>query len=1152
MEEIGAPRGLSAKGGDRCVVLRWKAVRGAEHYRVYLAQAAYPEKIIKTRSTSGCGVTFRGLKNGCEYTAYMCAFADCEEKIQSAPSERVNAVPISEKLTAQSIICLDVGESAQLSWECRNAVPEVRFESSSSNIVSVDANGLVTARAKGSAQIIITSKADGQKFSVSVEVCRSLESGGARAEILFSGGITCCAAQQSAAKARQYDFSETFGAVKELLSSADLSIGVLETSCCDNAPFAHEQRLLESGALNVNAPSTFLNALSGAGFGALVTAACHTRDAGLKGLKATAQGIERLGMRNIGTLGDNPVIMTVKGFKIAFIALTTASAAQDDMALANALPQYSRDYFIELINKALAKGSEFIVAIAHWGTANSRAVTKKQAEEARFMANSGANLIIGAHPNAVQRVSIIETQDGRKVPCAYSLGRFVPSAACGTLGSALIRAVLSRGKNGVSVELSYIPCMCEFGDKGARAYPCQKLFSAQSSESATLMANNLGKGIRAHGYIPKVLLSGSPLLKEIFSAGNAFRADKTAMRLSQISLGCEKGFELDENLSAREKLDISKKLAEHLAQTKPDFIAVDFYTAASAACYMISGSEPPCCFTARKMFRKTDFFKENSAQLTRVSPPYGEEFWKAAVKRYVEILLASNARIILFRTEFGAHSVKGAQLRLSAAKERTNKLIRQMEDWFISIAKPAVVDLSRYYFRIADSGAEESFESGYYLDAYRAACIIAANSGRSCVDTPSADIWFSRVVKYYGNMTARAFQGWLMDMDNAADLIIAQTSAEFAAKHSEQFVRLKRAGRAELSQVGKFFSGETDADEVVHAAEIISALNNGDLSRGYDFYELAFREKFNILKTMIRLLAKETGAAVNNESVELMFLLRGKPQQKRYIQSIQMKTIDIWGSGVSRESANMSSGFVGKYIFKQPAILAFEPPVKLDLPDGLEAFSGNAWRKRTLSNAINRSGVSDIESSSARWILLDFFDLISRVAEYGGALFEVDDIIMQMDFYKSIKSACRQSYLFEKRGMKYCFDAMTRFAGHIKERYGENIILIKAEPKSEYISLENRLVPLDDDGMFELKKKFISLCEERFAAVTGCYVIDISKHFYSSDSFVFGGAHIVHYEDEFYRTAGRYISEIVSGTEKQVFSSVDETSLLLRTLKLDK
>ena len=155
-------------------------------------------------------------------------------------------------------------------------------------------------------------------------------------------------------------------------------------------------------------------------------------------------------------------------------------------------------------------------------------------------------------------------------------------------------------------------------------------------------------------------------------------------------------------------------------------------------------------------------------------------------------------------------------------------------------------------------------------------------------------------------------------------------------------------------------------------------------------------------------------------------------------------------------------------------------------------------------------------------------------------------------YVRNKQKDCQECYLFEKRDMKYCFDNMTRFAKMILEKYGENIILLKTEPKDSYIDLDNRLRRLEDDGMYEIKKKFISLCEERFASVTGCYVIDISKHFYASDSFPLGGAHIVHYEEEFYRQAGEYINEIISGSSRHVFSTVDDNYLLLRNLRLNR
>ena len=88
--------------------------------------------------------------------------------------------------------------------------------------------------------------------------------------------------------------------------------------------------------------------------------------------------------------------------------------------------------------------------------------------------------------------------------------------------------------------------------------------------------------------------------------------------------------------------------------------------------------------------------------------------------------------------------------------------------------------------------------------------------------------------------------------------------------------------------------------------------------------------------------------------------------------------------------------------------------------------------------------------------------------------------------------------------------------------------------------------------MFIIKKRFISLCEERFACVTGCYVIDISRKFYASDSFPLGGVDIIHYEEEFYRQAGAYISEIITDGSRRVFSSVDDSYILLRDMRAQR
>lgn len=1166
-EVLKAPQEFTVTGKDGCASLKWNVVSGAEGYRIFFYRADDPDEVIKTRYAQKCSKGILGFRNGEEYLAQVCAYRIKDGKeVLGARTEKLPFVPISMKLKAQNTLCLKCGETAQLVWELANEVPKADFSSDNTSVATVDDKGMVTARSKGSAAITISS--GDQRFVTRVEVERSLPCREEKAVLMFTGDLMCAVNHQRAAARRFYDFHDAFRQVRDILSGADFAAGVLEATCFDGAPYEHEQLRLSGGSPNCNSPSSFVSAAAYAGFDALITADNHNCDGGAEGLKATVSEIGRCGMKNVGTLGDNPVIMDVKGIKIAVIACTMISNKTEDslsgdneIVCVNPAGTYSREYFTELVNSAKSMGAEYIAAFQHWGCMNSPRVRKSQVQEAQFMADAGADIIIGSHPHMVQRFSYIRAADGRRVPCAYSLGNFLTtmSEMDGNRDGVILRAELRRTGSGIETRVSYIPCMTEdreWGGEIVRVYPP---YSETSRASFERTKSVLGEGISHFRYRPKVFLSGSALLNRIFNSGRGFRTDRTALLLSQISLGCSKKISAEGIEDERLKLDVEKDIAAAVMKSAPDYCAVDFFTAASVACYKLEGEigEAPCFFTGSKTFKRSDFYKNNKDKFTKINPPFGETVWKPVIRSYAEQLLTvmPPERIILFRYQFGSRVVKDRELRNCQPLNSVNRLIKAMEEYFISLVKPLVVDLSGNYF-VKDTDGRPSaagFEDAFYIDAYRAAEKLTSGSGRTCVSLPDERIWFERVMKYYDNMTARAYQSWLLDMDCAADQIIAYTSAEFAARNSESLLRLKRAGKSELTSVRDFFAGDSGAEEIIQAADIIHALLNGHIDRSYDFFAPAFRGHYNIVRKMVRLLSIEIGASVNEDSAELAFLLRGKPQMKRYITALNRMTLDIWGSCVSRESANRSKdAYIGTYIFKQSPILAFEPPVEAEFPEGAEAFCGNKWRRRTMRDSFMRSGDADIKGSDSRWILLDFYDLISRMAEYRGALFEIDDFICRTDFYKSIQKECTECYLFEKRDMKYCFETMTRFAEMISEKYGEHIILIKTEPKNMYIDLDYRLKPLEDDGMFEIKKKFISLCEERFASVTGCYVIDISKHFYSSDSFPLGGAHIVHYEDEFYRQTGEYINEILSGSSRRVFSTVDDNYMLLRNLRLSR
>lgn len=1157
MEKLSAPQNLTAVGTDCAVQLKWSEVKGAAGYRLYFYRSDNPLEVYKSRYAQKCGKTVLGFTNGKTYYAAVCAYAkENGRELSGEMSERVIFVPVSKTLKAQKTICLEPGQYEQLVWEENNAVPSATFVSDNTDVATVNSRGLVTAVSKGTAEITVTSLTK-SKFVTTVEVGRSLSAKEGKAVLMLAGDIMCTSVQQKLAAGQSYDFHDCFRRVRNIFRGADFSAAVLEPTCCDSVPFEQEQKRFPDGTPNGNSPSTLISAIAAAGIEGIVTAT--NRSCSDEVFKASAEQINQCGIRNIGTMGDNPVLLNIRGIKVAVIASTMVTNGSQNSQGDPKNGIYTKESLGELISFARKRGADYIVVYQHWGVSNSSQVRKSQTEQARFLADSGADLIIGAHPHKVQKFSVLKASDGRRVHVVYSAGNLLTSMdeMDGNRDGIIVRAELLKNEKGVTARISYIPCLTEMRGWGAEVMPLYAPYSRETRAAFERIKAAVGNGILNTSFRPRVFMSGSVQLDKIFRFGGGFKCSRAGLRLSQISLGGAAGIphdQIETDAGDKLRLDLSRDLASAIRKANPDYVVVDFYAAAFTGCYKYEREQDGelCFFSNTAGFRQSKFFRENKEYLTRINPPFGEYIWKPMIKRYAQRLLEVMPadRIILFRNYFGEHSTKDNKLRSAQPPKNKNRFMKALEDYFISLVKPLIVDLAGHYFTVDE---KPEYEDAYYADAYRAALELTNGSGRRHVFLPDESIWFSRVIKYYDNMRARSYFSWLLNMNSAADIIIAYTSKEFAAAYRDRLMKLRHTGETSLTYVRTFFDGDSGADEIVRAADIINTVLNGSLDRSYDFFEPAFRGNYGIVRRMVRLLAAETNAAVNEQSAELVFLLRGKPQLKRYISSLNKMTLDIWGSSVSRESVNCAQeAHIGTYIFRQPQLLAFEDPIKAALPDDPELFCGSRWRRRNLEDSFMRSGDADIFGSDAKWIVLDFCDVISPMIEYKGGIFQTDDFIRKTEYFKSIQPECHECWLFEKRTMKYCYDTMTKFAEMIKDKYGENIILIKTEPKNKYIDLNHRLQSMETDGMFNIKKKFISLCEERFANVTGCSVIDISKRFYASDSFPLGGANIVHYEQEFYRQAGVYINEIITGGSRRIFNRVDENYLLLRDMRINR
>ncbi len=1152
---LKAPQNLFATAYDGSVRSDWQPVDGADGYILQFYNADEPDRCIKTRYAQNLSKLIMGFRNGRKYLVRVRAFSYSDGKeIAGELSQPAEFTPICRHLKAQNVITMNKGETSQIVWERRNIVPAVAFSCDDESVATVTKGGQVTAVSDGIARITLTAD-DGETFTVNVAVGRSLSRSGSDARIMLCGDIMCSLEQQRKAATRSFDFTDTFKALKSTIGSADYSVAVLETTCFDGAPFEYEKIRTDSGSPNCNSPSTFVDAVKSCGFSALVTANNHNCDTGLKGLEATVRCIKSSGMANIGTLDDETHIADISGIRVGFVAVNSISNGLEKDIPSRLIGKYEPAHFRQLVNSLKSDGAEYIIAYQHWGQMNSVTVRDMQRKAAEYMAQCGADLIIGSHPHVMQCAEKITTADGREVMCFYSLGNLVSSMKemRENRESVIVDLTLRRASGKVTADVNCIPVLCEDTSDGYTVTALDGSLTESRKTQVERIKSILGDSADICGK-PKFLLQGSAVLRKVFS-DSGYNYDDTPLILSPISLMSEKSALTGKYGNTRNKLDIAKNFDNYISDSKTDYIVIDLYTMAAVSCYKYGDSY----YTASQNFLSSDFYNKNKDKFERISPPFDEKVWKTALKKYAHTVSSHYAKdkIILVRLKFSDMCVKQDQLRNGKNKNALNKRIRMYEDYLISLLQPVVIDVAGGYFADATSSMVTAYEPLFYDDVrIKTDMIIKREAeGKFCFDKPDINLWLSRVIRYYDNMTARAYQSKLLDRTYVADRLIELTSKQFTAENAAYLVLL-RENEVKSYDDAKIILGRMyGAEKVIKAIDAVTCIN-GDLSEcRYEDIRIIFDENFLIKKQLAKKLA-EVYKYTNTDNCERIFLIKDDINAlSEYEETCKPTVVDIWGSCISRETVNrnISGIFVDKYIFKQPFLLSEEPDIPFDINIGADKFCGSSWRKRTVKEAFLHEGRQILSDSTADWLILDMYDLICNMKKYGGSLFEVDDFILRTDFYKSIADKCESTYLFKEKSREYLDKSLESFCGFVTNRYGKNIILIKADLKNKYITLDNKISELSDsDDTFEEKKAFIAEYEDKFARLTDCFVIDISKRYYADDRFPLGGAHIVHYEDEFYSRCCNHISEILNGSDKKYRDDVDEEYIKLRDIRINR
>lgn len=220
-----------------------------------------------------------------------------------------------------------------------------------------------------------------------------------------------------------YNFDRLFDVMRDDFQEADIAIINQETILGgDFRPY--------DGYPNFNSPNELGDAIVKSGFDVVLQASNHTLDVGTQGVLNCIEywkkqdDITYLGINDSQEERETIRVIERNGIRIALLNYTYGLNGR-------ILPK-DKPYLVNLIDTTLIKSdlekaeilADFTIVFPHWGVEYVYKPNKEQTSLAKMMVRYGADLIIGTHPHVLQPIEWIETSNGNKALCYYSLGNY--------------------------------------------------------------------------------------------------------------------------------------------------------------------------------------------------------------------------------------------------------------------------------------------------------------------------------------------------------------------------------------------------------------------------------------------------------------------------------------------------------------------------------------------------------------------------------------------------------------------------------------------------------------------------------------------------------------------------------------------------------
>ena len=254
---------------------------------------------------------------------------------------------------------------------------------------------------------------------------------------------------------KQYEYSEVFNPLEDIISSVDFAIGNLEVTLAGK-PY--------KGYPQFSSPDELAVACKNSGMDVLVTANNHSCDRKNKGIVRTLDVLDSLKILHTGTFKDvknrdknNLLVLSKEGIKVGLLNYTYGT---------NGLP-FSDPVYVNLVDSVLIKKDvinaknkdlDKLIVFVHWGYEYKDFPNSYQKKYNRFFQGLGVDVVIGSHPHVIQPM-VYSKENNHEFLTVFSLGNFVSNQRAERKdGGAMFRLSFQKTDNNIQISRKeYIP-----------------------------------------------------------------------------------------------------------------------------------------------------------------------------------------------------------------------------------------------------------------------------------------------------------------------------------------------------------------------------------------------------------------------------------------------------------------------------------------------------------------------------------------------------------------------------------------------------------------------------------------------------------------------------------------------------------------------